>query len=156
MKKIASKTTWIIFLLVMLMDFTVNAQQRTPSQGRERIEAAKTAYLSRHIKLTSGEARQFWPVYDQYQEEMAQVRMNRKEVLHHEDSELESMSESEINALIDSRIAQAEKALAARKKMIESLRQFLPPIKIARFLRAEHQFNEELQQRLKNRKQTNF
>lgn len=156
MKNIDLKTTCLLLLLSLLLKVEAEAQQRMSPQGRERIEAAKTAYLSRHIKLTPQEARRFWPVYDQYQDEMAKIRTDRKEVILPEDSDLESMSENEINAMIDARLAQAENALDARKKLIENLRQFLPPLKIAKFLRAEHQFNEELQQRLKNRRQTDY
>ncbi|HHN48474.1 MAG TPA: hypothetical protein ENN08_06040 [Bacteroidales bacterium] len=125
------------------------AQRRPlPPEGREHIEVIKTTYLTRQMKLTPEEARLFWPVYDQYQEVERSLEENRRKAMHNMAEGIEKMSDDEINTMIDARINHAENALSARKKMISELREFLPPRKIALFLRAEHQFNHELQKRM--------
>jgi hypothetical protein len=149
-------TTSIMIFLMFVPAMTVSilyAQQRPgPKQGRERLEVAKTTFLSRQMKLTPEEARLFWPVYDQYQESLSQLKDERLEAFQDIAEGLENKSDQEINALIDERLLHAEKALAARKKLVKDLREFLPPIKIAVFFRAEQQFNRELQQRMMERR----
>jgi Spy/CpxP family protein refolding chaperone len=146
----------INILILAVLFFTAEpcfAQRRPlPTEGRERIEVIKTTYLSRQMKLTPAQARLFWPAYDQYQEVVRSLEDNRRNAMHNMAEGLEKMSDDEINAMIDARINHAETALAARKKMIAELREFLPPRKIALFLRAEHQFNHELQKRIIERR----
>lgn len=144
----------VLLILVLAMVFhTLYAQQRPGlQQGRERLEVAKTTFLSRQMKLTPEEARLFWPVYDQYQEALSQLKDERLEAFQNIAEGLENKSDQEINTMIDERLLHAEKALAARKKLVRDLREFLPPIKIAVFFRAEQQFNRELQQRMIERR----
>jgi hypothetical protein len=143
-----------LFLLALMIisSLQLSAQRRqAPPQGRERLEVAKTTWLSRQMSLTPEEARLFWPVYDKYEAAMQDVREDRREAFDNFGEGIENMSDAEINAMIDARIKQAEMALNARKTMIEELREFLPPRKIAIFLRAEQQFNRQLQERLMQR-----
>ena len=144
----------ILFLLVFIVAGGNSFSQHRPAaqQGRERIEVVKTTFLSRQMKLTPEEARIFWPVYDQYQEAVKELEEDRHSALQNIGEGLEEMNEDEINAMIDARIRHAETALAARKKMIADLREFLPPRKIAIFLRAENQFNRKLQERMMERR----
>jgi hypothetical protein len=144
----------ILFLLVFLVAGASSFSQHRSAnqQGRERIEVAKTTFLSRQMKLTPEEARRFWPIYDQYQEALRGLEEDRQTAIQNIGEGLEGMNDDEINAMIDARIRHAETALAARKKMIANLREFLPPRKIAILLRAENQFNRELQERMMERR----
>ncbi len=46
---------------------------------QQDIEALKAAFISKELELTPDEAKQFWPVYNQYEKEMAVVIKNRKD-----------------------------------------------------------------------------
>lgn len=144
-----------VFLLLALMLITVISFSQRPKgfqQGRERIEVVKSTFLSRQMKLTPEEARLFWPVYDQYQETVRGLEEDRRKAMQRMAGGLEGMNNEEINAMIDARINHAETALSARKKMIAELREFLEPKRIAIFLRAENQFNKQLQERIMDRR----
>jgi hypothetical protein len=142
----------LVLAFIVLVEPGFSQRRPEPPQGRERIEVAKTTYLSRQMKLSPEEARQFWPVYDQYQEAVKALEDDRRKALQSMGEGLDNMNDDEINAMIDARIHHAELALAARKKMIAALREFLSPRKIAIFLRAENQFNRLLQKRLMERR----
>lgn len=153
MKKLTQSLMALLVLLLAMGSQILYAQQRPgQQQGRERLEVAKTTFLSRQMKLTPEEARLFWPVYDQYQEALGQLKDERLEAFQNIAEGLENKSDQKINAMIDERLLHAEKALEARKKLVRDLREFLPPIKIAVFFRAEQQFNRELQQRMIERR----
>lgn len=138
--------------LLMMLTFSLSAQPGVGMQQRERIEMIKTRFLTRQMELTKEEARQFWPVYDTYQADMLKLKADRDDWIPKSPEAFDRMNDDEINALIDARMSQAEKAVQARKTLIEELREFLPPRKIAIFLRAEQQFTKELQQRIKEQR----
>jgi hypothetical protein len=153
MKKSNQLAKLTVILIILFSNVSLAAQQPPNMQdGRERIEAAKTAYLTRKMQLTKEEARVFWPVFDAYQEKMKEVRNDRSENIVSGRSELNKMTDEQINEMIDTRLNNAEKAIALRKQLIDDLREILPPAKIAIFLQAEHQFNRELQQRINQRR----
>lgn len=141
-------------LLASALFFDISIAQGIDDQqpGRERLEVAKITFISRQLKLTPQEARLFWPVYDEYQEQMKIIRHQRAESFSFIGDGLENLSDNQINEIIDTRLRNAEMALEAKKKLITDLRDFLPPRRILIFLRAEQQFNNELQQRVANRR----
>lgn len=118
----------------------------------ERIELIKTRYLTRQMNLTRDEARLFWPVYDEYQNQLAKITKEREEWSPPSPEAFNKMTDDEINALIDGRLKHAEAAYEARKQLIKDLREILPPRKVAIFLRAEQQFSKELRRRIQERR----
>ena len=71
---------WILFL------FTVgcaNAQTNPPAdnQKMQNIEALKIAFISRQLDLTPDEAQKFWPVYNQYSNDIHSVVREDHDVL---------------------------------------------------------------------------
>lgn len=121
-----------------------------PAQApfRERMEAAKVAFITRSMQLNPQEARVFWPLYDAYEakiKEQRQSRVERREGLRN----LEEMNDAELNKLIDGRLEQAESILKARREFIGQLRRELSPRKAAMFIRAEDDFQREMVDRLR-------
>lgn len=131
-----------IFLSIfMLAGLTVICQ---PQPQRERVEAMRIAFFTRHMDLSPAEAKVFWPLYEAYQENLDEQRSGRRQKQADVRERLEEMSEDQINRLIDSRLDQAENALKARKQFITQLRKELPAIKVAKFFRAEEMFQREM------------
>ncbi|MDF3076766.1 MAG: hypothetical protein K0S09_655 [Sphingobacteriaceae bacterium] len=59
----------IVFILLSIFIATSAFAQAPRSKGRERLEAAKAAFINQKLNLTSDEAEQFWPVFNNYQRE---------------------------------------------------------------------------------------
>ncbi|HEX6916081.1 MAG TPA: hypothetical protein VF145_12620 [Chitinophagaceae bacterium] len=65
----------ILFLAIFTgLGYICTAQ---PPNG-ERIEAIKTAYITKELNLTSAEAQKFWPVYNEYINELKEAREQNK------------------------------------------------------------------------------
>jgi hypothetical protein len=47
------------------------------SKGK-KLEAARNRFISQQLSLTDDEARRFWPVYNQYQQELTAVRVLKR------------------------------------------------------------------------------
>lgn len=144
----------LICVMIVLAAHAVAAQPVDRMQPhREKVEAIKTRFFTRQMQLTPDEARLFWPLYDEYVAEQEKLKMQRDEWTPETIEAFARMNDEEINAMIDARLEQAETALEERKKLINALREILPPRKVAMFLRAEHRFTMELRKRVQERRE---
>jgi hypothetical protein len=49
--------------------------------GKEKVEAMKIGFITDYLDLSSEEAKEFWPVYNKYQDEMDALRKGRRQNL---------------------------------------------------------------------------
>jgi len=98
--------------------------------GREKIQALKVAFITQKLHLTPSEAQKFWPVYNQYDNEIGQLRATKRDgdVLENE-----------------------EKLLDIRKKYKPSFEKILGPERLNDLYNAERDFRKVLIQRLKEK-----
>ena len=96
--------------------------------GREKIQALKVAFITQKLHLTPSEAEKFWPVYNQYDNEIMQVRANNR------DGDV---------------IEKEQKVLDIRKKYRSSFEKILGPQRLNDLYNAESDFRKILIQRLK-------
>ncbi len=141
-----------LFLALVLCSTMLAQTPRQELRG-ERIEQLKIAFLTRQIDLTVEEAARFWPLYNAYQKVMTGQHDQRRQLAEDGPPNFEKMTDNEINTLIDSRLAQAEAVHKARVEFLTGIREFLPPVKVARYFRAEEQFRRQAMERLRERQQ---
>ena len=48
------------------------AQNATGTKSAKKLQALKIAFITQKLQLTSAEAEKFWPVYNQYDNEIKQ------------------------------------------------------------------------------------
>lgn len=141
-------------VIISLFHIVGLAQSRDQSVSqKEKIESFKIAFFTRQMQLTPQEATVFWPLYNQYMESMDIQKSNRRKSLQVTKELLDSMSDDEVNKLIDNRLLQAETALNERKEFVISLRKVLPAKKVAQYFKAEEQFKKKLMEKMNERKQ---
>ncbi len=136
---------WILLLAIVPVVMTAQPPQ---APFRERMEAARVAYITRSMQLSPQEARIFWPLHDAYIEKIKEQRQARIEG-RREPLNFEEMSDAEINKFVDRRLELAEAAMKARKEFINQLRKELSPRKAAMFIRAEDDFQRDVVDRLR-------
>lgn len=144
MKNIA-RFNWTLLLIVIPMVMTAQPPQ---APFRERMEAARVAYITRSMQLSPQEARVFWPLHDAYIEKIKAQRQARIEG-RRDPLNFDEMSDAEINKFLDRRLDLAEAAMKARKEFINQLRKELSPRKAAMFIRAEDDFQRDVVDRLR-------
>lgn len=111
----------------------MNAQSGN-GERQEKIQALKIAYITQKLKLTPAEAEKFWPVYNQYNNEIRTLRINNQDgdVLENE-----------------------QKLLDIRKKYKPEFENILGPQRMNDLFNAERDFRNVLIKRLKEQKQEN-
>lgn len=144
MKKITS---------ILLFVFCIVAAQTSLAQRRmQHIEALKVAYISQKLDLTPQEAQQFWPVYNQYEKEMQQLRQQRRQNQLNA-SQLNSANDAAATKSLNSELSFEENVVALRKKYKNEFSKVLPPRKVVLLYQAEKEFTNQLIRQLKERKE---
>ncbi len=67
-----SKTLFLLFFL-LLHGYFCAAQDNNEETGKN-LEAVRTAFITNHLKLSPQEAQKFWPVYNNYIQEIKKAR----------------------------------------------------------------------------------
>jgi len=126
---------YLLILLVTIGSISIAKSQNETNPRSEKIQALKIAFITQKLQLTSAEAEKFWPVYNQYENEINSLRANNKngDVLENE-----------------------EKLLNIRKKYKTSFEKIIGPQKLNQLFNAERDFRGVLIKQLKNRNQQRF
>ena len=106
------------------------------AQNGNRLEALKIAYITKRLDLSPEEAQKFWPIYNQYAEEL---KRSRQEAIRNNKSEIE-LDESLLNI---------------RKKYSVQFAQAISPQKIDIFFKSEKEFGNYVQKEMERRQLKN-
>ena len=119
-----------------------NAQPR-----RNNIEAVKAAFITQKLELTPEESQRFWPVYNNYQQELKKlilIKNSQRRALK-ENAEAEPVDELEFDSEI----------LELRKRYRGEFAKVLPRQKAALVYPTEREFRQQLIEQLQKRKKKN-
>jgi|SRR5450432_1325674 Skp family chaperone for outer membrane proteins len=106
------------------------------AQNGNRLYTLKIAYITKQLDLSPEEAQKFWPIYNQYAEELKRAR---------QDAVRNNKSEIELD----------EALLNVRKKYSVLFEQALSPQKIDVFFKSEKEFGHYVQEEMKRRQLKN-
>ncbi len=128
---------WISFFVLMIgLNFSIQAQTETGNPPGGRLQAYKVAYITKKIDLSPEEAQKFWPVYNKYQEELRSARMAKRQ---NKDNEIES----------------EEKMLNIRKKYNTEFGKIISAEKVNGLFKAEKDFAVMVQKEFMERRKSN-
>ena len=136
-----------LILILMLFGFTSANAQENP---KEQIIALKTAYITEHLQLTPEEAEKFWPIYNKYDQENHNFRMENRNMYCNLNDK--STNKEEAQEILKDYIDLEEARCALRKNMILELANVLPPKKIINLKRVEDDFHRKLLKEYRTRK----
>jgi hypothetical protein len=118
---------------------------------KEEIETMKVAFITRKLNLTPDEARAFWPLYNQYQDELDNIRGKRREDLRAVRDEFVSMSDKEVEKYVENELNYKQAELDLLKKYHILFKKIMPVRKVALLYRAEEDFKRELLRRIQEK-----
>ena len=123
---------YLLIILTFFASFSFAYAQNGNGQRGEKIQALKIAFITQKLHLTSAEAEKFWPVYNEYNDEIKNLRVNNRngDVLDND-----------------------QKLLDIRKKYRPSFENILGAQRANDLYKAEREFRNILIQRLKNQGQ---
>ena len=108
---------------------------------RKDARATKADILGKTLALDTTQAAAFWPVYKQYEAELATVNDDRVAIIQDLAEHFSSLNDAKAQGLIERQIAFQEKRLALVKKYKDEFLKVLPAKTVARFLQVDGRLN---------------
>ncbi|MCZ4224567.1 hypothetical protein [Pedobacter rhodius] len=119
----------------------------------EEIESLKIAFFTKKLDLSPDEAKVFWPIYNDMQEEQNAIRKERfqKMISFRKTAEIDNLTDAQIQSLITSEFDFRQRDLNIEKKYYNKFKAVLPIKIIGKYYRAQEAFKRELLNRFKDR-----
>ena len=108
----------------------------------EKLKADKKLIVSKYMELTESEAKQFWPVYEDYQKDLVKhyERLGALLKSYAADYRGKSLTDEKAKKLLDEWIALEQDDVKQRRAFVPKVTKALPAKKAARYLQIESEF----------------
>jgi len=143
------------FIFAQRPNPTAEARAERQNNKKEKIEAQKVAFITQKLNLTPEEAQQFWPLYNQFQSKIEELRKSRRRELMEAKGNIDILTDKEIEKLVDDEIVFKQKEIDLAKEYLPKFKAILPIKKIAKLYEAEEQFKRHLLNELKDKTPAN-
>jgi len=147
----------LILILLFSLPAMLMGQAPGPREGASKsneIEQYRISYLTEKLDLSPDEAKIFWPIFNEWKKEQAIFRKQRsqKMISFRKLTEIEELSDTEVQNLIVNEMAFKQKELNIEKKYYNILKSSLPIKTVGKYYRAQETFKRELLNRYRNNK----
>ena len=147
--KVKSRVTIVLAILGMVMAMVIPAiSQEKPSDNmqivREKVRADKKLLVAENMQLTEAEAKAFWPVYDQYQDELFLLRARTVKLINDFAEAYERMTNEKAKKLMDEFITIENLGPKLRQAYLPKFRKVLPEVKVVRYYQIENKIQAAL------------
>jgi hypothetical protein len=105
---------------------------------RDTIRANKKALVAVNLTLTDDEAGKFWPVYDRYQKDLAQVNDRLVKLIQDYTENFKTLTDEKAMQLMDGYLSVEEDRAKLRRTYAPEFGKALPGKKVARFYQIEN------------------
>ena len=141
----------VLVSIILLGSLTVFAQEKSknPKIQKERIEQAKIAFLTNKLELTSEEAQQFWPLYNEKNNKIKENRIALKKVYAPIKEGKENQNDASYKAMILQLHEGRENQLEIQKEYSEKIGELLGYKRVFDLGIAEKEFKKGLMERMK-------
>ena len=110
----------------------------------EKIKADKRLLVAENLQLTDAEAKAFWPIYDQYQNELFLIRVRTGKLIDDYVAAYETMTNATAQRLLDESMRIETLRQKLNKAYLPKFRKALPGTKAVRYYQIENKINAAL------------
>ena len=153
--KMGLRTAMVMVMVAALVGLAIPARaQDKPADNMQilldKIKADKKLLVARNMDLTESEAKGFWPVYEQYQQELANFNQRIGKLIESYAAayRTNSMTDAAAKKIIADFVAIEKGEAAVKEFFVPKLSQVLPPKKVARYLQIENKIRAALKYEL--------
>ena len=135
------------FVVVLAWVSSVSAQEKPADNMQvfvEKIRADKKLLVAENMRLTEAEAKVFWPVYNQYQDELFLLRKRTVKLIKDYVEAYEKMSNETARKLLDELMSIEALGPKLRQAYLPKFRKVLPETKVVRYYQIENKINAAL------------
>lgn len=133
----------LVSLMAMLIVVPAVAQENTADTMKillEKIKADKKLLVAGNMELTESEAKDFWPVYAEYQKDLDAINLRIGKLItsYAEEYRADSLTDEKALELTTELVAIQQTEGALQEAYVPKLRKALPMKKVARYLQIEN------------------
>ena len=142
-----SKVTFVLMGFVMVWPFLASAQDRPADNMQlvvEKVRADKKLLVAENMQLSEADAKAFWPVYEQYQNELFLLRARTMKLLNDYAEAYEKMVNETAKNLLDEYMTIESLGLKLRQTYLPKFRKVLPDVKVMRYYQVENKIDAAL------------
>ena len=139
-----------LFTVLFLTVAIVSGQARP---GMDKIKSLKVAFITEQVGLTSKEATMFWPVYNEHEEALSQIRRKERAEIRSKMADFENLSENEASKLLDQFIELEREKQELNIVFLSNIRDVISPKKTFLLIKAEEDFRKRLLRQIQQRRQ---
>ena len=148
--KIIQKLAWI--LLPILLASNAFGQEEMNKDKEDKIEALKVGFITKELNLTTTEAEKFWPVYNEMDAKMKEIRQSCRKINQELRESEEKISNDDAKKKLAALFENDQKELDLKKEYSEKFIKIIGEKRTLKLLSLEHEFRRVLLERLKDRK----
>jgi len=108
---------------------------------RDQVRTDRKALVAKSMNLTDSEAQAFWPVYDRYSDELAEISDRTINLVTEFADNYHNLGDSDAQRLTQESLAIEQKRLAVRQAFVPRFAAVLPGKKVARFFQIERRLD---------------
>lgn len=143
-----------LVLLPLLFAANLVAQSQGPDErDKDKIEALKVGFITKELSLTSAEAEKFWPVYNEMDAKMKELRHDCRKINQDTRESEDKMSNEDAKKKLATLFENDQKELDLKKEYSEKFIKIIGEKRTLKLLSLEHEFRRVLLERLKDRKE---
>ena len=137
----------VILTLFMAMVSPALAQDKSADNMEivvEKTRADKKLLVAENMQLTEAEAKAFWPVYDQYQDELFLLRSRTAKLIKDYADAYDKMTNDTAKKLLDELMIIGALGPKLRQAYLPKFRKVLPETKVVRYYQIENKIQAAL------------
>ena len=148
MKSKDRRVFFMVLLTAIMMVVVPALAQDKPADNMqiliEKIRADKKLLVAENMQLTEAEAKAFWPIYQQYQDELYLLRVRTVKMIKDYGDAYEKMTDDTAKKLLDEYMTIDTLGLKLRQAYLPKFRRVLPESKVARYYQIENKIQAAL------------
>jgi len=134
--------------IVVMFEAGLAFSQEKPSDNMqiviEKIHADKKLLVAENMQLTDAEAKAFWPVYKQYQDELFLLRTRTVKLIKDYADAYETMTNNTAKKLLNEYMTIEALGPKLRQAYLPRFRKALPEVKVVRYYQIENKIQAAL------------
>lgn len=138
---IIMKKLTLIILLIALSNFDLLAQRPSSSYDKEKLDAARVAFITNRLDLKTDQAEKFWPVFNQFNEEREKL-MQQLSAINRSSSE--DLTDARANQMIAQRLSLQQNLLDMEKQFMEEIVKIITPVQAVKLGGVNREFTRQV------------
>ncbi|MFT6934313.1 MAG: archaellum biogenesis ATPase FlaH [Maribacter sp.] len=130
------------FIIILVILFTAVGYGQ--SGNREKIKSLKVAFITEQLALTSKEAQQFWPVYNEFEEKRQSLRQKERTQIRSKIQDAMALSEAQAITLLEQLTDFKMEEEKLNLSYLKEIKKVMSAKKTLLLIRSEEDFKRQL------------